>query len=58
MNVLKRFLTVSRLLMIGSAAMLTGCTGGAPTTTNANIQATAQVAVYTGAILVFNTKPS
>ena len=48
MNLLKRCLTNLRLLAFGCAVLLASCSGGAPTTSNVNIQSSAQAAVYTG----------
>jgi cytochrome c553 len=50
MNViaLLRNMTAPGLLLCCAVSLLSACTGGAPTTTNANIQASAQTAVYSG----------
>src|SRR5580704_11945206 len=43
-----KHLTVSRLLLAVTAALLGACSGGAPTTANPNVQASAQASVYNG----------
>jgi hypothetical protein len=47
-NALMKHLTIPRLLLGFSALLLGACSGGAPTTANPNIQASAQAAIYTG----------
>jgi hypothetical protein len=47
-NAPMRHLTVPRLLLGFSVLLLGACSGGAPTTANPNIQATAQAATYNG----------
>jgi cytochrome c553 len=47
-NALMKHLTVSRLLLAVTAALLGACSGGAPTTANPNVQASAQASVYNG----------
>ena len=48
MKSLQAPMTVSRLLVLLSAALLGACSGGAPTTQNPNVAVAAQTAAYTG----------